>query len=180
MAERTQHPILLLREIEQRSKAHAFTLPQQTQIETTWDGVGFRIGEQVLTAPLDQVKEILTSARWTRVPGAKPWVKGVANVRGMLLPIMDLNGFLTGASSVFGRRSRILVIRNDGVDVGLIVDEVLGLQHFPADSAEVAPKPPADYLAPYLNGAFVHQGNRWPVFEMHRLLESPEFKQVAA
>jgi twitching motility protein PilI len=82
-------PILLLRELSQRSRDKAHSLPQQIEAKATWEGVGFRLDDKGWVVPLDQVKEILTSVNISHIPGAKEWVRGVAKVRGNLLPILD-------------------------------------------------------------------------------------------
>jgi twitching motility protein PilI len=175
-----QHPLLLLQEIERRSKAYAFELPQQLDVRTTWDGVGFRVGNMQLVAAVDEVKEILPVPRLTAVFGAQRWVKGVANIRGTLLPVMDLQGFVVGGATVPGRRSRILVVRHKGIAAGLMVDEVLGLKHFYEEEygAEGGEGEPA--FARYLRGSYRQEGETWPVFSMAALVDSPEFMQVAA
>ena len=89
-----KHPIQLLQEIEQQCKNTAKGLPQRVDVKESWSGIGFRIGEINLVAPLKQVNEILHVPRLTAVPGTQRWVKGVANIRGTLLPIIDLQGFL--------------------------------------------------------------------------------------
>jgi len=175
-----KHPILLLQSIERRSKAHAFELPQQLEVRNTWDGVGFRLGHMQLVAAVDEVKEILPMPRLTTVPGAKRWVLGVANIRGTLLPVLDLHGFVQGQNGTPSRRSRVLVVRHRGITAGLLVDEVLGLQHFYEEEfgnenvmADLA-------LMGYLRGAYRQEGDSWPVFSMGALVDSPEFMQVAA
>lgn len=180
MTQNAQLPILLLHEMAQRSRQFAHSLPQQIEVKETWDGVGFRIGALMVVAPLEQVKEILTSATISRIPGAKEWVKGVSNVRGNLLPILDLPGFLWGSISKMTRHSRILVIQHQGIRAGLVVDEVLGMRHFleeeyseDLDSFDTA-------IQKMLTGVYRQSGERWGVFDIHKLVETPEFLQVAA
>ncbi len=175
-----QQAILLLQSIEQRSKAHAFELPQQLEMKNTWDGVGFKLGDMQLVAAVDEVREILPLPHVTAVPGAKRWVKGVANVRGTLLPIMDLLGFVRGQNTVPGRRSRILVVRHRGISAGLLVDEILGLKHFLEEEYAVDSDVAESGVAPYLRGRYMQEGEGWTVFSMSSLVESPEFMQVAA
>jgi twitching motility protein PilI len=104
----------------------------------------------------------------------------VANIRGTLLPVMDLHGFIQGGVTLPGRRSRILVVRHKGISAGLMVDEVLGLKHFYEEefSAESGTVDPA--FARYLRGSYRQEGEIWPVFSMAALVDSPEFMQVAA
>lgn len=174
-----QHPILLLADLDRRAREHAFGLPEQVEVEATWDGVAFRLGELRLVAPLAQVKEILEYPDTSRVPGAQAWVRGIANVRGTLLPIMDLNGFLFGGET--GRRqSRALVIEHEGSAVGLLVNEVLGMRHLRPDDETALPEGLDARLRPFVTTAFQHGTEVFPVFDFRGLLESPDFMQVAA
>jgi twitching motility protein PilI len=180
MVQSNQLPILLLHEMAQRGRQKAHSLPQQIEVKTTWDGVGFKIGNTLIVAPLEQVKEILTHVVLSRIPGAKEWVKGVSNVRGNLLPILDLKGFLSGTSSKMTRHSRILVIQHKGINAGLIVDEVLGMRHF---LEEEFTKDVSSVDATYrklLSGSYRQSGDCWAVFDIHKLIETPEFLHVAA
>ena len=61
-----------------------------------WSGVTFALGESRLACKIDQIHEILPIPASTPVPGAKPWIIGLANVRGSLLTVIDLVWFLTG------------------------------------------------------------------------------------
>lgn len=179
MVEQGANPVEILAEIERRARANAAGLPQQEDIREQWSGMGFRLGEHWMLAPLDEVAELLTLPSMTRVPGAKGWVLGIANVRGNLLPIMDLNGYLYDRRTVVGKRSRVLVINHRGVFAGLLVDDVTGLRHFEAED-RLSERPEADVeTLPYLERGFELDGRAWPVFSMRKLAESPLFMQVA-
>ncbi len=57
----------------------------------------FYVGDDRLIAPLNDIKEILNfPSAITKVPGTKPWMLGIANIRGTLLPVIDLQLFLIG------------------------------------------------------------------------------------
>ncbi len=66
----------------------------------------------------------------TRVPGAKAWIRGLANVRGQLLPVVDLRTFLGSGATNTGRKTRVLVAHHREMPAGLLVDEVLGFRRF--------------------------------------------------
>ncbi len=172
-------PITLLADMERRSRSHASNLPQQVETKPTWEGVGFRLGPLRLVAPLAQVTEILTGPRLTRVPGAKPWVRGIANVRGNLLPILDLSALLGGALTSPDRRSRILVAQHQGHMAGFLVGEVLGLKHFYLEEFRRELPKADEMVVRLLEGSYNHDGEQWTVFNFHSLVERPEFQQVA-
>ena len=174
------HPILLLQDIESRSRANAFGLPQQGEIKDEWPGVAFRMGDNYLAAPMGQVVEILTYPVISRVPGAKNWVLGIANVRGNLLPIMDLSGYLFGKRLSINKRSRVLVLNHEGVFSGLLVDEVMGMKRFLAENRRLTPEGIDLSIKPYVEHVYDQGDQYWLVFSMHKLAESPLFMQVAS
>jgi len=180
MSDQQQNQALrILRDLESRIRRHALDLPSDMEIKEEWSGIGFRLGKTKLVSRLGEVVEILTYPGFSKVPGAKDWVRGVANIRGNLLPILDLRGFLLGRSSVPSRQSRVLVIQHGDVYSGLIVDEVLGMKHFQAE--ERISKAPCDEaaLTPYLDSGFELGDEAWSVFNMERLAETPHFLQAA-
>ncbi len=173
-------PILLLHELSQRSRDKAHSLPQQIEVKATWEGVGFRLDDRGWVVPLDQVKEILTKVNISHIPGAKEWVRGVANVRGNLLPILDLKGFLLGKATKMSRQSRILVMQHKGVVAGLLVEEVMGMRHFLEEEFSTDTSELDVPFKQMLIGQYRQRGESWGVFNINRLAELPEFMQVAA
>ncbi len=170
----------LLEGIEHRAIAGAKGLPQQRRIEVTWEGVLFTLSRERLVAALDQVKEILNYPDVvTRVPGTRGWVKGIANVRGDLLPLIDLESFLWGHSASIRRRSRILVIEFAGQRVGMLVGEMVGIRHF-SRAARMAVRTDLDpVLAPYVTGAYGLGDELWSVFDVQQLAADPRFRVAA-
>jgi twitching motility protein PilI len=115
----------------------------------------------------------------TRVPGAKPWIRGLANVRGQLLPLVDLRAFLGGGVTNIGRGSRVLVANHREVPAGLLVDEVQGFRRFVDNEFGTTVPPTIIRCERYLAGTFRRGAESWPVFSLRSLLESPEFLQAA-
>ena len=171
---------VLLQDIDLRSRTKALGLPQQIEVRRTWSGVGFRLGNVHLLSKLEEVDEILISPEMTRVPSALSWVKGVANIRGMLLPIMDLRDFIDGQAIQPGRKTRVILIKKGELVSGLMVDEVFGMRHFFEEERTKNVPESSDNLKKYLQGAFRKGNMHWGVFDMDNLAEDPGFLQVAA
>ncbi|MEO5573282.1 MAG: chemotaxis protein CheW [Gammaproteobacteria bacterium] len=171
-------PMALLLDLDRRSRQHAVGLPLQVAVKKTWSGIGFRLADRFLVAPLLEMREILTYPSLSPVPGAKPWLKGIANVRGNLLPIIHLQSYLGRQQDAIGRRSRVLVIKHENVFAGLVVDEVLGMKYFMEEEFTSEIASPGSSVE-YLEGAYVQEGRQWEVFSMQRLAHSPLFLQVA-
>lgn len=171
---------VLLQDIDLRSRTKALGLPQQIEVRRTWSGVGFRLGNVHLLSKLEEVDEILISPEMTRVPSALSWVKGIANIRGMLLPIMDLRDFIDGQAIQAGRKTRVILIKKGELVSGLMVDEVFGMRHFFEEERTKNVPESSDNLKRYLQGAFRKGNMHWGIFDMDNLAEDPGFLQVAA
>ncbi|NVJ60730.1 MAG: purine-binding chemotaxis protein CheW [Gammaproteobacteria bacterium] len=168
----------ILADIERRSLTGASAGAHSEQDGRFWTGVGFRLNERRYVAPLKEVAEILRMPQYTKVPGARSWVRGVANIRGTLLPIMDLHGYLGLKVPTSLRQQRVLVINHNGMSSGILVDEVLGLQHF-EDSERLANLEDDQKIKPYLEGRFERGEDEWVVFSPYALAEHPDFMKVA-
>jgi twitching motility protein PilI len=174
-------PYALLQDIDKRSRTTALGLPQQIEVRRTWSGVGFRLGNINLLSKLDEVDEILISPDMTKIPSACSWVKGIANIRGMLLPIMDLKDFIEGKAIQKGRKTRVLLIKKGELVSGLMVDEVFGMRHFfEEEHTDKIPEGVPDSLKHYLNGAYRKGNMHWGVFNIDHLARDPKFLEVAA
>lgn len=165
---------------EQRSLAHVAGSPEMIEAPGHWRGVGFRLGQRRLVSSFDEVVEILPLPQVTPVPGAQPWMLGVANVRGNLLPVVDLKQFLEGERTLVHEGQRVLVVRQSGGNVAVIIDELFGQRTFnDSHRAELS----GDIDGRY--GHFVSQMYRladvnWSVFSMSTLTRTPEFRQATA
>ncbi|MEP7043288.1 MAG: chemotaxis protein CheW [Dokdonella sp.] len=173
-------PFEALAEYERRSLAHAAGAPEQVEAPGLWRGIGFRIGTRHFVSSIAEVNEILTLPSLTVVPGAKSWLLGVANVRGNLVPAVDLRDFIGGGRSPLSDASRVLIVRQQGGSVGLLIDEVLGQRSF-SETQLAAAIGEADEKFSRFVGENVQSGDvLWGLFSMAALVRIVEFQQAAA
>lgn len=173
-------PFLVLADYEQRSLAHVAGLPEQLDAPGLWRGVAYRIGSHRLASGFDEVVEILSMPALTPVPGSQAWLLGVANVRGNLLPVVDLKQFLEGERTVLHEGQRVLVVRQPGGDVAVTIDEMYGQRSFvDAQGIDAAPVAEGRY-AHFVDRAYRINDQDWGVFSLDRLARTPEFRQAAA
>ena len=173
-------PFTLLAELAERARRQAIGLPAVEEGKDHWSGIGFRLSGLACVAALGDVVEILHPPAMTGVPGVKPWMQGLANVRGRLLPVLDLAGFFSiTPSGLRLRDKRVLVIDREDVFAGLIVDAVLGMQYFPTDTFNPDTGQVMEPVKPYLQGRYQRGGHPWYVLDIDALLNEPEFVDVA-
>jgi purine-binding chemotaxis protein CheW len=107
------------------------------------EAVVVKLGSGRFAAELSAVAEVGRVPSLTRIPGAPAWLRGVANWRGRLLPVLDLRSLLGADVSALGSSARLLVLSLDGVSAGVLVDAVEGtgaldgaVEEFPAALAD--------------------------------------------
>ncbi|MDH5391988.1 MAG: chemotaxis protein CheW [Gammaproteobacteria bacterium] len=172
-------PFEVLLTVESESIEKAAGLPILDDVKQSWTGIGFRIGDSMLIASMDEVAEILHMPVYTQIPGVRSWMVGLANVRGNLLPLLDLKGFVTGQDVSSRKDSRVLVAKHENGLTGLIVDEILGLKHFYLEEQTFEIPSLSDNLRPYIKMAFKNADQYWPVFSFAKLIQQERFLQIA-
>ncbi len=181
LRELREKPFELLREMEKRSiEALADSRKSGARVEE-WVGIGCLLANEKFLVARNEVREVMMlPPALTRVPGAKDWVAGLANLRGQILTVVDLRTFLGAGSSKGSRNARVLVVDNPESPVGIIVDEVFGFRRFSAD--ELSDELPQTKLRceRYLAGAFLRGPETWPVFSLAKLMDTREFQKAAA
>lgn len=170
-----------LQSLAARCRAEFTALPSARDNRAImWNGVGFRVGEQYCVTAMDDIAEVLMEPAATRLPGVKPWVRGVANVRGRLLPLVDLSAFLGERTALEQSQRRVLVIEKADIYLGLIVDDVFGMQHFNVDTFRLDGGLDVASMANYIQGGYQQGQRHWVLFRPAQLIEDNNFYTVAA
>ncbi len=179
MADTSSFDYLL--ELSQRCRAQISGLPSaRDKVVKSWSGVGFLVGGHYCVTAMDDIAEVLTEPAATRLPGVKNWVRGVANVRGRLLPLIDLTVFLGEVRTTEQRQRRVLVVEQGDIYIGLIVDDVFGMQHFSVDSYSRDTAASGYSLASYVQGSYLQNDRSWALFRPNQLINDSNFYTVAA
>jgi len=145
-----------------------------------WQGVVFEIGGQRLVAPMGQISEVLAMPEYTSLPLVKPWMLGIANIRGRLLPITDLSRFLQVPSRLTQMSQRkVIVIDHDNLFSGLVVDQVIGIEQFTHDQYRAEAIESNSPFAPYNHGKFLKNEQDWYVFMPSLLAQDLQYTDAA-
>jgi twitching motility protein PilI len=174
-------PYELLRELDRRAREAAQGKTDTTASGAEWVGIAFRLGGEAFLLAREETREVMGyPAAVTRVPGAKNWIRGLSNVRGQLLPLIDVRAFLGSGGTNVSRATRVLVANHREIPAGLVVDEVMGFRRFYESEFSADLPPTLLRCERYLAGAFKRGAEVWPVFSVRGLLESQQFLQAAA
>lgn len=174
-------PFEALSNLADRCRESAQGLPQKIESVPRWRGLGFMLLGERFVAPMGQIIEMMELPAHTRLPGVQPWVVGLANVRGRLLPLFDLSMFLGGHLGQQKRYHRVLLLETEELFSGLIVERALGMQHFELSQfqegdADGIP----ESIQPYVSGCYVDSASQqWNVLDFLRLAGDPRFANAS-
>ena len=169
----------LLAQYERRSLAHDPGVPEQIEAPGLLRTIGFRVGDHHFVSGIDEIGEILMSPPpVTSVPSTRPWLLGVANVRGNLIAVVDLKQFLFEQRTHVTGRARVLVVKQAGGNVGLLVDELIGQRNL-TDADRAGAEGEADpglarFVTENVNVGAVRLGR----FSMVELTRTAEFQHA--
>lgn len=144
------------------------------------------VADHVCAVPIERVREILQVGRLTAMPRTPPVVRGVMNLRGAVVPVVDLGERLAGRPVALGRRSCIVVVELADADdfgtatMGLLVDAVFEVADVDPDAISPVPVLGTPVPGDWLRG--IHQGDHGQVhlLELDRVLAQPELADLIA
>jgi len=94
------------------------------QLDDVVQLVGFMIGDEEYAVPILSIQEIIKPFTWTRVPQVPPYVLGVFNLRGAVIPLIDLRLKFGLSSKKHGEDTRFIVMRHGDDVAGFVIDRL--------------------------------------------------------
>lgn len=138
----------------------------------------FRLKNEEYGVDVSQVKSIERMERITRVPNTAPFVKGVINLRGVVIPIIDLRNRFGIEHLEYNDSTRIVIVNVDDVEVGLIVDAANDVIDIPVNSIEPPPKAVGGVESKYLRGVAKLSNRLLILLNLDKVLNPDEIKEL--
>ncbi|HEC13442.1 MAG TPA: hypothetical protein ENI80_09395 [Acidiferrobacteraceae bacterium] len=173
-------PLDLLRRLDEEARASTPGLPEQVEAPAVWSGLAIKLDDQGLVVALGEISEVVPLTILTPVPLTKRWLRGVANVRGELLSIVDLADFFGLLPVEIDDKSRLLIVNDPLIRSAVLVGEVVGMKHFYEDEEMRRISESEGPISEYLKGSFVQDHVRWQWLDLQRLSQADSFLHVAA
>ena len=140
--------------------------------------IGFRIAEQEFCVDIMQVREIRGWTPATPLPRTPSYMKGAINLRGAVLPIVDLGARLGLSTSEPSARHVIMVVNVGGRTLGLLVEAVSDIINVSDDMVQPTPDVACDQVKTFVKGLFAIDGRMVSLISLDRVL--PETEAEAA
>jgi purine-binding chemotaxis protein CheW len=140
--------------------------------------VGFRIGNETYGVRIAAVREIVRVPEITSVPNAPETIEGVINLRGKIIPVMDLRKRFGLAEIVPDKKNRILVVDLENKLLGLIVNSASEVLRISPSDIEAPGSVFAEGESGYVTGVGKLKGRLIILLDINKLLHRPEFKPL--
>jgi purine-binding chemotaxis protein CheW len=154
-----------------RARALARTPETPSDAGTTLDLLEFRLAQERYAVENRYVEEVCTFKELTPLPGTPAFVRGIVNIRGRILPVMDLKKFFDLPEKGLTDLHRIILVRHAGLELGLLADEVAGVRSLAADNLQSSLPTLTGIRGDYLKGVTV---DRLIVLDLGRVLTDPK------
>ena len=132
--------------------------PQQARLaDDTLETIQFSLAAETYAIELAYVREVYPMKDYTPVPCTPPFVVGIVNVRGQILSVVDLKKFLGLPHRGIGELNKIIIIRDDRMEFGILADVVLGTVSVPLNEIQSLPAGTTGIGGEFLKGVTVER-----------------------
>ena len=141
--------------------------------------ITFEVEGQIFGINIMAIREIRAWTPVTRLPRVPQYVAGVVNLRGTVLPVVDLAARLGWRATEATPRHAIIVVQIDGQARGFIVDSVSDIVTVPADALQPPPATSGDSIVPFIEGLAAIEDRMVMVLSLDALSAASELAEAA-
>ncbi|NLT51620.1 MAG: purine-binding chemotaxis protein CheW [Ignavibacteria bacterium] len=140
--------------------------------------VGFRVGKEEFAVDILQVQEINKMIGITKMPNSPAFVEGVVNLRGRIIPVIDLRTRLRMDKKEHDSKTRIIVVEISGKTLGFIVDEVSEVLRIPESITELPPDMVTNIETEFIKAVAKLEDRLIILIDLEKIIKEDEIKQV--
>jgi purine-binding chemotaxis protein CheW len=140
--------------------------------------VGFRVGNETFGVPIQSVHEIVRMMEITNVPDAPIYIEGVINLRGKIIPVIDLRKRFGEREIKASKKNRILVAEVGTKMVGLVVDAASEVLKLPPSDVDPPPNVFEDGDLNYVTGVGKLNGRLVILVELSKIMQRGELRRL--
>ncbi len=154
------------------------TLPEAAGNRKASQFVGFQLAEQEYLFRIEQIQEVVIIKQVTKVPQVPEYVEGVANLRGTIIPIINLRKLFSLEPQPAGEETRTIVVNVGDRSMGCMVDSVSQVMRIADEDIRPAPETITAGGADYVAGFARIQGRLMIVLNINELLDLEKLDQI--
>jgi purine-binding chemotaxis protein CheW len=138
--------------LKNRAIAMAQEPGQKRAVSATIGVITFTLAAETYAIESDFVREVYLLRDFTPLPGVPPYIFGIINVRGQILPVVDLKKFFNLPEKGLGELNKVIILRNSQMEFGILADVVEGTQTVALEDILAAPPTITGIGEKYLKG----------------------------
>ncbi|HAO21058.1 MAG: chemotaxis protein CheW [Desulfobacteraceae bacterium IS3] len=138
----------------------------------------FQLGKEAYGIDIRYVTEIIGIQKITHVPDMPDYIQGVINLRGQVIPVMDVRVRFKMEPKAYNDRTCVVVVRLDNASVGLVVDTVNEVADIPEDQVSPPPRVSGAKSSRYLQGMGKIGDEVKILLDVNKLLYDEELEQL--
>ena len=142
--------------------------------------VTFNLANEEFGVDITRVQEINRMMDITKIPNAPEFIKGVVNLRGKIVPVVDLRKKLGFPEKEHDKSTRIMVVEVNGMVLGFIVDSVSEVLRIPESTIEPPPSLVGGVESDYLNGVGKLDDRLLLLINLEKVIKSDQLSSEAA
>ena len=173
-------PFEYLLSIDQKCVEHQGGMVQQVADAKFSHGLAFNLGPHHYMVPISEIDEVIAITNFTSIPRSQVWLKGISNIRGNLVTLLDLHSIIFDTPSKTDSQSkRALLVKAETHYYGLVVDSIIGMKSYQSDNS--TDHVPDGFDPNFMShvSAFYQSGDEWyAALAIHSLLLDERFQQL--
>lgn len=138
--------------LKERAVAMALEHDQNKVTSATVEIIEFALATESYGIESAFVKEVYPLKDFTPLPGVPSYIMGIVNVRGQILPVVDLRKFFSLSERGLGEMNKVIILRNDQMEFGIVADVVEGTRTLAIDDIMATPVTVTGIGETYLKG----------------------------
>lgn len=146
------------------------SLSQQSQHQLAGKYLCFSIGKEEFAMPLLQVKEVIANVDTTSIPQAQSHFKGIMNLRGQIITVIDLRTKLKLGKADYTNETAIVIMDLDGFTLGMVVDAVNAVMTFESSMLSEPPQVSSGVNLDYILGVAKLSNKLTLLIDLHKVL----------
>lgn len=154
-----------------RAQALARPLEEAPVAEAWTEILEFRLAQERYAVETQRVREVYPLKDLTPLPCTPAFVLGIVNVRGQILPVLDIKQFFELPQKGLSDLHRIIIVGSHGFELGLLADEIVGVRSIPVHSLQPSLPTLTGIRGDYLKGV---TAEGLVVLDLARILADPK------
>lgn len=138
----------------------------------------FMLKNEYYGMPIRPIQDIIEMQEYTTVPQTADYVKGVINLRGTVIPVIDLRQKFGMEQREYDKKTCIIVVNLDEIQTGLIVDRVQEVQEFPDEEIDPTPGMSSEIQVKFIAGIGKKEDQVYILLNLQRILEEKEIEEL--